>query len=165
MYLKWKPKGKKGHLKPLLSAGNSGCDISITPGTSFAASSQLNQNNDSGYLILGVFERLKDNCPPPFMVSPAWIDELSRGGEEEAVEAGFSWAKWAMWWKRLSQLCRASCRWTPSPVRQNSPPPQNWDTSSEASPTSRPNMWVFSLKTPGVIRQDSNILVKLSPCT
>lgn len=143
-----------------LSASNSGYDISIAPGTSFAASSRLNQNNDCGQLILGVLERLKDNCARPFTVSPAWIDELRRDGEEEAAEAGLSRTKWAMWWRRPSQLCRASCRWTPSPVRQNSPLPQNWDTSSEASPTSRPNMWVFSLKTLGATRQDVNILVK-----
>lgn len=64
-----------------LSASNSGYDISIAPGTSFAASSRLNQNNDYGQLILGVLESLKDNCARPFTVSPAWIDELRRDGE------------------------------------------------------------------------------------
>lgn len=92
-------KGKKRRLTwvllfwVFLNASYSGYDISTAPGTSFAASSRLNQNNDCGQLILGVLERLKRNRVRPFMVSPAWIDELHRDGEEEAVEAGFSRTK------------------------------------------------------------------------
>lgn len=87
-------RGEKNDARNLfLSASNSGYDISIAPGTSFAVFSRLNQNNDCGQLILGVLERLKDDCERPFMVSPAWIDELRRDGEEEAAEAGFSRTK------------------------------------------------------------------------
>lgn len=143
--VKWEPNNNNDSRA---RASNSGYDI-IAPGTSFAASSQLNQNNDCCQLILGILEFLKDNRARRFTLSLSWIDELRRDGEEEAAEHESAWTKWAMWWRRPSQLCRASCRWTPSPVRQNSPPPQNWDTSSEASPTSRPNMWVFQLKTRG----------------
>lgn len=137
----------------LAPANNSGYDIICAPGTSYAASCQLNQNNDCYQHIFALLGCLKVNCARCFTSLPSWIDKLRREGEEEAAEPEFARKKWAMWWRRPSQLCRASCRWTPSPVRQNSPPPQNWDTLLEASPTFRRNMWVFLNENTGCTRQ------------